>query len=171
MRRAAARRSAKREAALAAMPPKKGWVGAMEDANARHRNPKPTAARMAATAAWAVQYGDRPVSLAPQPCRPYTTATRAEGDTAASRPPPAAAPPAAAPPAARPFCNYQQPGKQPARPLARPAAEGAAGRGAGGAEQAAAAARISASRRGQLSRRNTQRQMAHLATRKQTQVP
>ena len=102
MRRAAARRSAKREAALAAMPPKKGWVGAMEDANARHRNPKPTAARMAATAAWAVQYGDRPVSLAPQPCRPYTTATRAEGDTAASRPPPAAAPPAAAPPAAAP---------------------------------------------------------------------
>ena len=153
------------------MPPKKGWVGAMEDANARHRNPKPTAAVIAATAAWAVQYGDRPVSLAPKPCRPYTTATRAEGDTAASRPPLAAAPPAAALPAARPFCNYQQPGKPPARPLARPAAQGAAGRGAGGAEQAAAAVRIAASRRGQLSRRNTKRQMAHLAAKRQTQVP
>jgi hypothetical protein len=153
------------------MPPKKGWVGAMEDPNARHRNPKPTAAVVAATAAWAAQYGDRPMSLAVKPCRPDTGATRAAGDTAASRPPPAAAPPAA-----RPFCNHQPPGKQPAHRLARPAAEGAGGRravarGAGGAEQAAAAVRIAATRRGQLSRRNTNRQMAHLAAKKQTQVP
>ena len=66
-KRAAARRAERREAALAALGPKKPWVGALEDPNARHRNPKPTPEILAAQEAWVAKYGDRPVSLPREP--------------------------------------------------------------------------------------------------------